>query len=269
MVTVTETCFDLAQIQDSGQCFRLQQMGPGEYRLVALGQVLTLRQRSDCVELDCSQAEFAAYWRDYFDLQTDYAAIRGLIDPQDTYLQAAADYGAGIRILRQDPWEMLVTFLISQRKRIPAIRTAVEKLSCCCGTPLGQEGLFAFPTLEQLAQLSLEQMQDCGLGYRAAYLHQTVQQVLQGPPLVDLARQEDLQLRQCLMRFSGIGEKVADCILLFGYHRLSAFPRDVWINRTLQARYPKGFPLERYAPYEGLMQQYLFYYARQEAALAK
>ena len=260
-VVVRSPDLDLRKIAESGQCFRLLPEDGG-YVLTALGRVLHLRPLPDGAEFLCSRTEFDAVWSAYFDLNTDYARFRSRVVREDRFLTAAADYGRGIRILRQDPWEMLVTFLISQRKNIPAIRSCVEKLCALCGEPL-PDGRFAFPTAERVAALRPEELSACSLGYRADYVRGAARLTAEGP--LDPARLSGLadgELLDALEQTPGVGPKVASCVALFGYHRLTGFPLDVWMRRVAEREYGGAFPVERYAGFAGVLQQYLFYYAR-------
>jgi N-glycosylase/DNA lyase len=198
-------------------------------------------------------------------LDCDYAAIRAAADPQDTFLVRACDYGRGIRLLRQEPWEMLISFIISQRKNIPAIKTCVESLCARYGEQIefGGEALFAFPTAERLAALEEAHFLACSLGYRAKYVLAAARLVASGALDLDAnGSLNDPELYVSLLTVPGVGEKVANCVMLFGYHRLSRFPRDVWINRVEEREYGGAFPLERYPDTAGVLQQYVFYYAR-------
>lgn len=259
-ITLTDD-FDARKIAASGQCFRWYPQSDGSCRIFAHDRTAVLTQPDpDTLTLDCTPEEFDGFWRDYFDFSTNYAAIRADIDPEDAHLTRAAANGLGIRILRQDPFEMLITFLLSQRKSIPAIQKAVEALCRAAGSPIGPSGggLFAFPTPAQLAALDDDTLAACGLGYRLPYIR-----AAQDPDfLTGLAGLPDAQLRESLLSLHGVGPKIAQCVMLFGFHRLDAFPLDVWMNRVLEAHYPNGFPLSRYAPYNGVLQQYLFYDAR-------
>ena len=265
MIKITNPDFDIRKIAESGQCFRLNPNSKGGYTLVANGRVLRLTKTdSDCL-LDCTQAEFDALWRDYFDMDTDYAAIRAQVDPADAFLQRTCDYGAGIRMLRQDPWEMLVSFIISQRKNIPAIKFCVEALCSRYGEPIesGGEQFFSFPTAERLAALDEAHFLACSLGYRAKYVLSAARMIASGTlDLSAIASLDDDALYSALLTVSGVGEKVANCVMLFGYHRLNRFPRDVWINRIEAREYGGAFPTERYPDTAGALQQYIFYYAR-------
>ena len=267
MIEIQNPDFDVKKIAESGQCFRMNPNVEDGYTLVALGRVLRLRETQQGCALDCSQADFDALWRDYFDLERDYADIRASADPNDAFLGRACDYGRGIRMLRQDPWEMLITFILSQRKNIPAIRYCVEALCSRYGEPIERAGerFFAFPSAERLAALDERCLKDCSLGYRAKYVSAAARLVAGGAlDLTQIANLTDDELMQALLTVPGVGEKVANCVLLFGYHRLGRFPRDVWINRIVENEYEGMFPLERYPGITGALQQYMFFYARSE-----
>lgn len=257
---------DIRKIADSGQCFRLTEEAPDLFVLRARGRALRLRTLPDGAELSCSLSEYEELWRNYFDMDTDYAAFRRIVPPEDHYLTAAASCGRGIRILRQDPWEMLATFLISQRKNIPAIRRAVETLSTRYGAAVsGGEG-FAFPSPQRLAALEESDLRACSLGYRAPYVLAAARMAADGAlDFAALSALDDNALLDALQTVPGVGPKVAGCSALFGFHRLRGFPRDVWMNRIIDEEYGGEFPLERVAGFEGVAQQYLFYYARVRA----
>ena len=276
------SCFDLRQIADSGQCFRMRALEdekvPAGYELISQGKVLHIRQNGCQVTFDCEE-ENLPYWLNYFDCGCDYEAIIRSVDKKDPYLTAAAQTGKGIRILRQDPWEMIITFVISQQKTIPKIRELVEALCRRFGTPLG-EGLYAFPTPGQLCQASLEDLLDLKLGYRAKYIHRLCRDAAgERLNLKALSFMDYEKAMEYLTGFYGIGRKVANCICLFGLHHVDAFPVDTWIQKILLEHYfdekkyrntPKTLLYEQiirdsfgqYHGYAGVMQQYIFYYER-------
>lgn len=263
MLTKQIADLSLDKIAQSGQCFRLRRGQDGAFHAITGTHTVKLIQNEpDHITFYCTEQEFTDIWTPYFDLHTDYAAFRACVPPEDTYLTQAAAFGQGIRILQQDAWEMLITFIISQRKNIPAIQSAVEALCTQYGTQLAN-GQFAFPTPAQLAGCTEQNFRDCGLGYRAPYLYQAAQLVANDTvSLSQLRQQSDEVLEQQLLTITGVGKKIAACVMLFGFHRLSAFPCDVWINRVLAQQYAGHFPLEQYPNCQGVMQQYLFYYAR-------
>ena len=174
--------FDLDKIIESGQCFRPQKLSDGRYRFLSGSALLYLTPLGDGQYDAAWYGSDREYWADYFDLGRNYAALRCSLAGQSSYLDKSLDFGQGIRILHQDPWEMLITFLISQRKSIPAIRTAVEHLARCCGEPLSAEGdeVFLFPTPQQLCGLSEAQLMGCGLGYRTRYIQNAAAQASSG-----------------------------------------------------------------------------------------
>jgi len=231
------------------------------WEIQALDRFLTAKETQDGVQICCSEAEFSDFWRDYFDLDTDYAAIEKTVDSGDEFLTKAAEYSRGIRILRQDPWEMLITFIISQRKNIPAITSCVEKLSAEFGTPIG-EGHYAFPSPEQLAGAG-EALCGCSLGYRDKYVNNAARLVAsKEADLYAWKALPDDKLTENLLSLYGVGIKVANCVKLFGYHRINAFPIDVWIKRVIDEKYAGSFPVERYDGFAGIIQQYMFFYGR-------
>lgn len=264
MIVPKNPHLNLSAIADSGQCFRWRRQGNG-YVIPALGRVLRIRETpGGALELHCTEEEYALLWRAYFDLDTDYGAMAAVLPREDGYLRAAAAYGRGIRILRQDPWETLVTFLISQRKNIPAIRQAVEKLCLTVGRVIetDEEGpLYAFPSPAELKRLGEDGLRACGLGYRAPYVLRAAE-VFSGEDLNGFCSLDDEALLQALCALHGVGPKIAKCVMLFGFHRLNAFPVDVWIQRVEEKRYPGGIHPEQFAPFAGVMQQYMYAYER-------
>ena len=175
-------------------------------------------------------------------------------------------------MLRQDPWEMLVSFIISQRKNIPAIKYCIEAICSRYGEPIecAGETQFSFPSPHRLASLEESHFLACSLGYRAKYVLSAARQIASGAlDLSAIATLDDEALFSALLSVSGVGEKVANCVMLFGYHRLARFPRDVWINRMEAREYGGAFPLERYLDSAGALQQYLFYYVRSAAYAAQ
>lgn len=259
---VSDRDFDIRKIAESGQCFRMNEVERGQWLCLAMDKVLLVAPVCGGYSFSCEEDEYKAFWEDYFDLKTDYSAFRNAIDPDDDYLLKAAKAGEGIRILRQDPWEMLITFIISQRKNIPAIKASVEAICRSFGEDLGF-GIYAFPTPESLAWADEEQLKECSLGYRVPYVMEAARMVSSGELDLDsISSQNDEELLNTLQTVYGVGPKVANCVSLFGYHRIGAFPVDVWIKRVVDEHYSGAFPLERYKGFAGVLQQYMFYGAR-------
>lgn len=258
--------FDLALTAASGQCFRFHKIKDGFYQLTAKGQVLHIQELGDKrYSFSCDEAAFETHWVDYFDLKRDYGAVHSLIRPQDGYLYEAMRYAQGVKILRQEPFETLMAFIISQRKSIPAIISCVEALSRRFGEQI-LEDVFAFPKPAALANASEEDLKACGLGYRVPYIKKTAQMVDGGQiDLEEIATLSDSELETELLRFPGVGKKVAACVMLFAFGRLDIFPVDTWIQKVLSAQYQDGFPFSAYPGVSGILQQYLFCYARNQA----
>ena len=247
--------FDIRKIADSGQTFRIVEESPGIWRTIASGKVLRIDEAAPHIP--------EGFWSDYFDLQTDYSLYRDAIPGNDEFLISAAKAGEGIRILRQDPWEMLITFIISQRKNIPAIRSAVEALCRLCGSEIEGEDIRAFPSPEQLGRASEEELKACSLGYRVPYIIKSARMVAEGAVDLEACRElSDEELFEVLLKFPGVGPKVANCVSLFGYYRIAAFPVDVWIARIIDQQYGGDFPFHLYEGFGGVIQQYMFYYGR-------
>ena len=256
--------FSIAQICDSGECFRMTPIGETTFSVIASGRYLEVEQHGmDCV-FSYDEEELEEFWKGYFDLDIDYMSYIEKINPNDTYLVNAAEYGSGIRILRQDLWEMIVSFLISQQNNIVRIRRCIQNICEQYGEQrvnFRGEAYYTFPTPEVLAGLTEDALKECNLGYRSKYVVRTARSVVAGE--VDLAAIEKMPYKEAkeeLLKLFGIGEKVADCICLFGLHHLQAFPIDTHIRQALDAHYKRGFPRRRYKGYEGVLQQYIFYW---------
>ena len=266
-MTVQLDNFDLGRIADSGQCFRMNPLTKDTYRVIAMDRLLDITDLGGgSFDFACKDEDFENIWRDYFDLSVDYGQYISSIPKSDEYLSRAAAYGSGIRILKQEPFETLITFIISQRKNIPAIKSSVEKLCRLCGKKIEtqtKEEIFSFPTPELIADLSPDELSSCSLGYRASYVHDAAAAVRDGAFDMQSSRLlSDDELFGALLNLRGVGKKVANCVMLFAYHRIAVFPIDVWIQRILDSHYSGSFPIENYRGFAGVMQQYLFFYAR-------
>lgn len=264
MITKRIPNFSLAQICRSGQCFRMSLREENTFVVLAGRRYLEVQQRGEECCFDCSEMEFENFWKEYFDLENDYGAYLEKIDPRDSYLVNAASRGSGIRILKQDLWEMLVSFLISQQNNIVRIRRCIqnicEKYGERCLNGRG-EVYYGFPDPEAFEGLPEDALKECNLGYRSKYVVRAAKSVLSGE--VDLEKVADMPYQKAkeeLLKLFGVGEKVADCICLFALHQLQAFPVDTHIQQALRAHYKRGFPNRRYKGFQGVIQQYIFYY---------
>lgn len=253
MIKVKAKEFDFVQLKDSGQAFRMMDDG------VCIAMNKLCKVSGKIIECPDKDNEF---WTNYFDLKTNYGHFIDAIDKKDKFLSQAADFGYGIRILRQDPWEMLITYIISQRRSIPSIKTCVERLCKSYGKKLSG-GYYSFPSPKELSKATMDELLAAGLGYRAEYVYLATKAVASGEfRLEDLHNLNYEELVESLKSLRGVGDKVANCVALFGYHRIEAFPIDVWIARTVDQHYGGHFPLEKYEGFAGVMQQYMFYFAR-------
>lgn len=268
MIAAVQDDFDLDKIIGCGQCFRPRRLEDGSYLFLTGRRLLRIEPLSEGrFRADCPEEEWNGFWAGYFDLSRNYARIRRSVPASDPFLRRAAACGAGIRILRQDPWETLVTFLISQRKNIPGIRTSVNRLCTLLGEPLFRQGgtEHAFPSPSDIAAAPDEALSACGLGYRLPYVRSAAEQVLSGRVDPDaLGREDGETLTRTLLSFRGVGKKVADCVSLFAYGRCDCAPVDVWIARMIRQHYGGRNPFCAYGDDAGILQQYMFYYAQLE-----
>ncbi len=266
MIVEIKDDFDLQKIADSGQCFRIKTFADGTYRFVTGNYILYIRQcGQDFFDVNCSEEEWHKIWFPYFDLSQSYCQLRSLVPASDAYMQNAMTTGSGLRILRQEPWEMVVTFIISQRKNIPSIKKSVELLSATFGEPVDTpyEKLYLFPPAEKLMLASDDALSECRLGYRTSYIQDAAQKIATNQiNLSALEQAGDTALFDTLKQIRGVGDKVANCICLFAYGRTSHVPVDTWIHKVIDREYHGKEPFTRYGKYAGIMQQYIFYYAQ-------
>lgn len=254
------SCFSLADTLDCGQSFRFSEDADGRWSGIAHGRRLTVGLEGDVFTLyDTETEEFEKIWRRYFDLDRDYGEILTAIEDNEI-LRRAGEYGSGIRLLKQEPWETLCSFIISQNNNIPRIKGIIERLCESFGKRIN--GGFSFPGAEVLASLSVEDLAPLRSGFRAKYILDAARKVARGD--VDLAALGNLpldQARESLMSITGVGPKVADCALLFGSGRIECFPKDVWIRRAMSELFGGELP-DCALPFAGIVQQYIFHYAR-------
>lgn len=262
-----ENCEDFvpSAIFECGQAFRWNRNEDGAYTGIAFGRAAKLVTEGKNVYIICSDGDYEAVWRNYFDTERDYAAIRREISREKS-LECACEFGKGIRILRQEPWEALCSFIISQCNNIPRIKKIVESLCRMCGdkTEFCGEEFYSFPSAECVARLSREELGTLRAGYRAEYIAEAAKRVSCGDAdLGEIASLDTESAKHELLKFQGVGEKVASCTLLFGMGKLDAFPIDVWMKRAIEEFFGKGkFDYKRFGNYAGLAQQYMFHYMR-------
>ncbi len=264
--------FDISQILECGQCFRFERLDDKEYKIIAMGRVLYIKQNEDTAELyPCSLSDYENIWRNYFDMDTDYDAIKNKVSVNDDIMKKAVEYGRGIRLLNQEPYECLLSFIISQNNNIPRIKGIISRMSEKYGTET--DGEFLFPSLEQLACVSEDELFELRMGFRAKYIRDCLDKLISGR--VKLEKASELsgeELLSMLLQIKGVGRKVADCIMLFSLGRRGVFPTDVWVKRVMETLYFGGeetdikkihaFAEDKWGELAGYAQQYLFYYAR-------
>ncbi|WP_434797764.1 DNA-3-methyladenine glycosylase family protein [Terrisporobacter vanillatitrophus] len=269
--------FDPQHVFDCGQCFRWLKEENNSYTGVVQGRIMNVKKENDLIIFDNTNKEdFYNIWFDYFDLGRDYSEIKNELKVMDEYLKKATKFGQGIRILQQDGWEMLISFIISANNRIPMIQRAINNLSEKYGEFIGEyrgKKYYAFPTPEKLSQASVEDIRACQTGFRDKYIKSVVDYVSENKE--DVLSYRELSTEECikeLVKFNGVGPKVADCIALFGMQKYDTFPVDVWVKRVMEEFYvednlslPKirKFALDKFGDLAGFAQQYLFYYARE------
>ncbi len=257
--------FNLDKIVNSGQSFRAKKIDNNLFRFCSGDKVLYIQNEGNDYFINPVNSSWANFWSDYFDLDLNYQKIRSEITGIDPYIDTAINYSQGIRILKQDPYETLLSFIIAQRKTIPSIATCVEEITKRYGHPIisSPEKLYSFPQIEQIAEIELDEIVDLKLGYRSKYFKFAIDFINKNN--LDFTKLEEFETNELidyLKQFYGVGDKVANCVALFGYHRLDAVPVDVWIDRSIKENFNSKNPFKKYGKYAGLVQQYLFYYER-------
>ncbi|MDR0999710.1 MAG: DNA glycosylase [Clostridiales bacterium] len=282
LIVSDRECFDIKSTLECGQCFRFTKISDAAdqsaYRVVAKDKLLFMTQVGDVVTMYPIDAQEVSLWTDYFDLDRDYSVIKEHISA-DMVIKSAWERCDGIRILRQDPWEALVSFIISQNNNIPRIKGIVETLAKRFGEPIASsvdEILYSFPTPQRLATISLNELLDCKVGFRAKYILNAATRVATGNLCLESLGDMNIdEAREQLMSIYGVGRKISDCVLLFAYGKTEVFPADVWIKRIVAQRFFNGakltdkdiqnFAANKFGEYAGFAQQYLYAYARDGA----
>lgn len=281
--------FNIKQILECGQCFRWQRVTDTDYIVVSNRRVIEIIQEDDEVIIhNTNMNDFKNIWENYFDLNTEYGPLKEELS-KDELLKQAIEFGYGIRLLNQDSFEMVISFIISARNSIPSIMKTIKKISEKFGDKIEYKGeiYYAFPTPEQLKNATLEDIQETGASFRSKYIIDTIYNInmaleaKKSGNLTDELKRYDLdyimslptdECHVALQAFKGVGAKVADCIMLFSMGKKSAFPVDVWIKRAMIHFYVapdvslnkiRVFGREKFGELSGLAQQYLFYYARE------
>ena len=274
--------FELADIFDCGQCFRWNKQNDGSYTGVFKNNVLNVqKQRETVIFKGICNGDIEETVRDYFDLDRDYEDIKKQLSKIDENVKTSVEYGKGIRILNQDLWETIISFIISANNNIPRIKGIIERLSKAYGKEIDWNGnkYYTFPTAEELKDVSVEDFRKLGTGFRDIRLYETTHMILDGKVNLEQLQNNPntIEVREQLLSLSGVGPKVADCILLFStLKRFEVFPIDVWVRRVMNELYIKNpdenkvnkkeiekLAKEKFGNLAGIAQQYLFYWKRE------
>lgn len=253
-------CFKLGATLDCGQAFRWSELSPNVWGGIAHGRYLKLEQRENTFILyKVTADEYQNIWEEYFDFKRNYNEIINKIENKK--LKTAAEFSSGIRILKQEPWETLCSFIISQNNNIPRIKGIIDRLCENFGEKI--DGGYTFPTADKIASLTVDDLSVLRSGFRAKYILDAAKKVADGTiDLNNLTVIPTEAAREELLKIYGVGNKVADCVLLFGLGHLDAFPKDVWIKRALNDMFG-GELKESESEFAGVYQQYIFYFARE------
>jgi N-glycosylase/DNA lyase len=240
--------FDMIQIAESGQCFRWSRQEDGSWSIPFRDKCLIAEQKGDNLIFECTEEEFDSYWKKYFDMETDYGMMEKTgLSLKDPFLERALHFGSGIRILRQDFWETLISFLISQNNNIPRIRHSIEKLC--------DREIFPSP-----GEILMKDLTDCRLGYREKYLREASKWMIE---------YENGNQKSELSGIMGVGPKVEACVRLYGLHELNFCPMDTWMKKIVAEDYHEIMPDWMHSKYAGYYQQVCFYYKRMAQAGGK
>lgn len=288
--------FNIKQILECGQCFRWEKISDNNYIIIAYRRVIEVLQNNDeVVILNSNEEDFNNIWKNYFDLERNYDEIKDVL-AKDEILRKSVEFGYGIRILNQDPFEILISFIISARNSIPSIKKTVKKICEKWGEKIEYKGneYYTFPTPKAIKEAKLEEIQETGASFRSKYIVDTIKKVNEAievkedmkadpskyeerPEILDFDLEYikslgDDECHIALQKFMGVGAKVADCIMLFSMAKHSSFPVDVWVKRAMIHFYVapdvslnkmRIFARDKFGALSGMAQQYLFYYARE------
>ena len=275
--------FELKDIFECGQCFRWNKEEDGSYTGVIHKFVLNVDKQGKkiVVKTNCEdKKEFEKLFNNYFDIERNYKKERSSLSKIDNYLKEASEYGKGIRILNQDLWETIISFIISANNNIPRIKKIIEELSKRYGSKISFEGriYYSFPTPKQLSKASVQDLRDVGLGFRDQRIFETTKYINENKKFLEELKQDSTEgAKEKLLSLSGVGPKVADCILLFSeLKRFDVFPIDVWVRRVINELYIHNkdenkvskkeieeLAENKFGNKKGLVQQYLFYWRRE------
>jgi len=283
--------FKLKHIFECGQIFRFEEVAENDFIVIAFGRLIEVKEDgNDVIIYNSTKEDFQNIWLKYFDLDRDYSVIKDELS-KDVLLKQSIEFGYGVRVLNQDPFEMLLSFIISARNNIPSIKKTVNKISNKWGKEIiyKDKTYYAFPNIDEIKDATLEEIQETGASFRSKYIFDTIKNVYNSKSgkgnlktndtneyikydLDYIKNLDDDECHNALQEFKGVGSKVADCIMLFSMEKTSAFPVDVWVKRAMIHFYGaedaslnkiRIFGRNKFGKLAGFAQQYLFYYARE------
>ncbi len=272
--------FKAKDIFECGQCFRWNEEPDGSYTGIFGHNVLNVKEEKDIVITGICNGDIEEICKYYFDLDRNYEEIKKTLSLVDDNMKESIKYGEGIRILNQDLWEMIISFIISANNNIPRIKGIIERMSAKYGQEIKFRGksYYTFPTIDELSQASVKDLKDLGLGFRDRYVYETTKKIKEGKINLENLKQEPTnEVRKQLLTLTGVGPKVADCIMLFStLKRFDVFPVDVWVRRVMNDLYIHNedetkvnkkqiqeIARDKFGALEGIAQQYLFYWKRE------
>ncbi len=279
--------FNLIHIFECGQCFRWNRLEDESYIGVINGAVIKVKEENGKFIFSgkSENGNLKELINYYFDLQTNYTEYKRILSNIDEYLKESITFGEGIRILKQDLWECIISFIISANNNIPRIKKIIERLSKTYGKEIEFNGekYYSFPTPEELSKASVQDLRDLGLGFRDKRIYNTTKMIIEKKIDLEVIKNMETtnQMREELLKLDGVGPKVADCILLFSLKRLDVFPIDVWVRRVMNELYIHNedeekvnkkelqkLAEEKFCGLSGIAQQYLFYWKREDGKIA-
>lgn len=286
LILKKQDSFNIIHIFECGQCFRWNKEDDESYTGVIKNGVINVKQHNDeIVFTGIVNGDFEKTIKEYFDLETDYKHYKKNLSKIDEYLKESIEFGDGIRILNQDLWECIISFIISANNNIPRIKKIIDRLSNAYGDRIiwKEKEYYTFPTPEKLSKASIEDLRGLGLGFRDKRVYKTTKMILEKEVDLDYLYNCDdtSKIREELLKLDGVGEKVADCIMLFSLKRIDVFPIDVWVRRVMNDLYIHNeseekvdkkqilkLANEKFLGLQGIAQQYLFYWRREDTKIS-
>ena len=279
-VLKNQESFNLVHTFECGQCFRWNKIAENEYiGIIKYGVLDVKKENNDVIISGMLDGDIEKIVKEYFDIDRDYNSIKKQLSKIDDNMKTSITYGEGIRILKQDVWEAIISFIISANNNIPRIKKIIQKISEKYGKKIEWNGVayFLFPTPEELSKAEIKDLRETGMGFRDIRVYNTTRMIQNNPKILEFNEKDDTEfVREELIKLDGVGEKVADCVMLFSMRKFDVFPVDVWVRRVMNDLYIKNENEEKVNKKElrnlaknkfgnlaGIAQQYLFYWKRE------